>query len=456
MDFKKAVEAAMPALIEDIAKICRINSVEADPLPGMPFGQGVADALEATLKLGEEMGFATENFDNYVGHVEYGDGEEILGILGHVDVVPAGDGWNTDPWGGVVTEDRIVGRGVTDDKGPLVVCMHAMKILKDMNLPLKRKIRVILGTNEETDWGCMNHYINVVKPQLPTVAFSPDSHFPLTYAEKGLVQFTLTKELADVIEVEGGGAFNSVPSIAKIALDSKYAEAVAAAVAASEEKDAYVVEEADGKVCLTANGVIAHAAYLQKGKNAIGLLMKIVDKLETEGELKAVSDFYQDCFGVCIHGENMGVYCEDDDCGPITLNVSNIKVEDGKLVIGCDCRIPVSFTIESIEEKVQAKVAAHGFVYNRISSERPLYVSKDSELVKTLMAAYSKVTGDFESQPQSSGGATYSRAIDNCVAFGPLLPHQEDTMHQANEYLKLDDLKIWLEIMLEAIYQLAK
>ena len=146
MDFKKAVEAAMPALIEDIAKICRINSVEADPLPGMPFGQGVADALEATLKLGEEMGFATENFDNYVGHVEYGDGEEILGILGHVDVVPAGDGWNTDPWGGVVTEDRIVGRGVTDDKGPLVVCMHAMKLLKAMNLPLKRKVRVILGT----------------------------------------------------------------------------------------------------------------------------------------------------------------------------------------------------------------------------------------------------------------------------------------------------------------------
>ena len=120
--------------------------------------------------MGADMGFRTENFDGYVGHIEMGEGEELVGILGHVDVVPAGDGWNTDPWGGVITEDKIIGRGVLDNKGPIVTCLHAMKILKDLNVPLNRRVRVILGTNEETDWRCMNYYLNEVKPEMPTMA----------------------------------------------------------------------------------------------------------------------------------------------------------------------------------------------------------------------------------------------------------------------------------------------
>lgn len=456
MDFKKAIETSMEPLINDIAASCRINSVEGEPEPGMPFGKGVADALAFMLEKGEEMGFKTTNYDNYVAEIEYGDGEEIVGILGHVDVVPAGDGWDCDPWGGVITEDKIIGRGTLDDKGPLLTCMYAMKILKDMNIPLKRKIRVILGTNEETDWKCMNHYINVVKPQLPTIAFSPDSNFPLTYAEKGLLQFTLTREISETIEVEGGSAFNSVPSSVKIALDGKYEEALQAAIAASDEKDAYTVAAEEGKLVVTAKGIGAHAAHLEDGKNAIHLLMALLNKLPLEGELKEVSDFYAEVFGMCNHGEKMGVYCEDEDCGPITLNVSKIYVEDGELVIGCDCRIPVAYTIASIEEKIEARVKEFGYAYKQMSTERPLYVPKDSELVTTLMAAYIKVTGDYESQPRSSGGATYSRAINNCVAFGCLLPTQVDTMHQANECLEIENLKIWLEIMVEAIYQLAK
>ena len=157
-----------------------------------------------------------------------------------------------------------------------------------------------------------------------------------------------------------------------------------------------------------------------------------------------------------IYGEKMGIACEDEDSGPMTLNVGKVMVEDGQIVFCCDSRIPVSLTVESIIEKVQAKMEGTGFTYATRSTEGPLYVSKDSELVKTLMGAYSKVTGDYETQPQSSGGATYSRAIANCVAFGCLLPEQEDTMHQANEALELVHLKTWLEIMVEAIYQLAK
>lgn len=456
MDFKHAIEASMKPLAEDIAALCRINSVEAEAKPGMPFGEGVAQALDASLKLGEKFGFKTENFDNYVGHIEFGEGEEIVGILGHVDVVPAGDGWETDPWGGVITEDKIIGRGVLDDKGPLVTCLYAMKILKDLQVPLKRRVRVILGTNEETDWKCMHYYLNEVKPQLPTMAFSPDAEFPLTYAEMGLLQYTLTRSISENIEISGGSAFNSVPSSASIVLDAALEETLRQAIAESEEADSYAVETAEGKLVLRAKGVGAHAAHLYDGKNAISLMMDLLGHLPLTGELKEVVDFYNEHFGLCLYGEKMGVNCEDDDCGPLTLNIGKIYAENGKLTICCDSRIPVSFTIESIEEKVQAKIAGTGYEYEQVSTERPLYVSKDSELVKTLMGAYSKVTGDYESQPQSSGGATYSRAIDNCVAFGCLLPGQEDTMHQANEALELSRLRTCLEIMVEAIYQLAK
>lgn len=456
MDFKSAIKSSMKPMIEDIAALCRINSVEGEEKPGMPFGEGVAEALDAALKLGDSMGFKTENFDNYVGHIEFGEGEEMIGILGHVDVVPAGDGWNSDPWDCVITDKEIIGRGTLDNKGPIVVCLYAMKILKELNVPLSRRVRVILGTNEETDWKCMSYYLNEVKPERPTMAFSPDSNFPVTYAEMGLLQYTLTRKISDKIEIEGGSAFNSVPSSAKVVLDGSLEEALAKAIADSEESSAYEMEAKDGKVILTAHGVGAHAAHLYDGKNAISLMMAVLGKLPLTGDLKEVVDFYNAHFGMCMYGEKMDIACSDEDCGPLTLNIGKIYVEGDNLVIGCDSRIPVSYTIESIEEKVQAKIAGTGYEYERISTERPLYVPKDSELVKTLMAAYSKVTGDYESQPQSSGGATYSRAIDNCVAFGCLLPGQVDTMHQANESLELDKLEIWLEILLEAIYQLAK
>ena len=128
MDFTQAVREALQPLTEDIAALCKIKSVEGDPKPGMPFGEGPAQALEAALAMGERMGFKTENFDNYVGHIEYGEGEEIVGILGHVDVVPAGDGWETDPWGSVIRDGKLWGRGVLDDKGPVLTCLYAMKI----------------------------------------------------------------------------------------------------------------------------------------------------------------------------------------------------------------------------------------------------------------------------------------------------------------------------------------
>lgn len=456
MDFKKSIKEAMEPLAQDISALCQINSVEGEPQPGMPFGEGPAKALEAALKLGESMGFRTENFNNYVGHIEMGEGEEMVGILGHVDVVPAGDGWDFDPWGGVISDGKIFGRGTLDDKGPLVTCLYAMKILKDLGVPLKRRIRVILGTNEETDWKCMQYYFSEVKPELPTVAFSPDAEFPLTYAEMGMLQYTLTRPITEEIEIEGGGAFNSVPSSAKVVLPADLEDALKEAIAASEDASMYAYEVKDGKVVLSVKGVGAHAAHLQEGKNAVSYMMDLLSRMPITGQLKEIVDFYNEHFGLSMFGEKMGIAESDEDGGKLTLNIGKIFVKDGQLTLCCDSRIPVRTPVIDIENKVKEKLSGKGWEFKVASKENSLYVPKDSALVTTLMDAYRKVTGDTESQAMYSGGATYSRTMDNCVAFGCLLPDQIDTMHQANECLELRHLEIWLEIMVEAIYQLAK
>lgn len=455
MDFTKEIKSVMEPLAQDISALCQINSVEAEAKPGMPFGEGPAKALQLALEMGEKMGFRTENFDNYVGHIEFGEGEEMLGILGHLDVVPAGDGWDRDPWGGQIEDGRIWGRGTLDDKGPLLTCLYAMKILKDLNVPLKRRIRLILGTNEETNWACMDYYLKEVKPEMPTVAFSPDSHFPVTYAELGMLQYTLTKEISEDLEIEGGSAFNSVPSSAKVSLPASFEAALRQAVADSEDPSIYTVEAADGKVVLHVSGIGVHAKDVQDGRNAISYMMDVLGKLPITGQLKEVVDFYNEHFGLTVFGEKMGLSASDDT-GRLTLNIGKLVVSDGKLALYCDSRIPVSIKVDDVEKAVMEKVEGTGFVYKLASKEGPLYVPKDSELVTTLMDAYKKITGDMDSEPMSSGGATYSRTVDNCVAFGCLLPDQVDTMHQANESLELDKLEIWLQICLEAIYQLAK
>ncbi len=455
MDFTHYIAEAMNPLMADIAALCRINSVQGEAQPGMPFGEGPAAALEAALKLGASMGFRTENFDNYVGHIEYGEGQELLGIVGHLDVVPAGDGWDRDPWGGEIDGDVIWGRGTTDDKGPVVTCLYALKILKDASVKLSRRVRLILGTNEETNWDCMAYYLKEVKPELPTVAFSPDSRFPVIYAEKAMLQFVLTRDLSEAIEIEGGSAFNSVPSSARIKLPAAMEAEVRSAIARSGDAALYACEVDGDQLILSAAGVGAHAARLYDGRNAVSYLMKLLADLPIGGDLREVVDFYNTRFGTWIYGEGMGMKISDET-GPLTLNVGKIFVRGGKLHLYCDCRMPICMEVPQAEEKIKSAIAGTGYDYRVQSTEGSLYVPQDSALVRTLMGAYQKVTGDTESRPIASGGATYSRTIPNCVTFGCLLPDQEDLMHKANECLERRHLEIWLRIMVEAIYQLAK
>ncbi len=447
LDYKEEV-------VKEIQNAVRIRSVEEPPLPGMPFGEGPAKALTHFLELGEKLGFESTNFDNYAGHIDFGDGEETLAILGHVDVVPEGEGWDYAPYGGIIADGKLYGRGTLDDKGPMIMCMYAMKALKDSGVKLNKKIRMILGANEETNWGCMDHYFGTLKMPQPTLAFTPDSSFPVTFAEKGIMQVTLTKNLdTNGITVEGGKAFNSVAESCEMTFSDRLLPILEEKVKKYNQSSEYKMEIKDGK--LISYGKSSHGARPQSGYNAISALMGILEGIDL-GEVSDFVTFYNDKIGMEYNGVSMGIGFEDTDSGKLTLNIGKINIKDGKVELSLDIRYPVTTKKEEVLKELEDTASKNNFKLTVKSQTDALYSPKDTVLVKTLMDVYKEVTGDLDAEPVAIGGGTYARAVDNGVAFGALLHDQEDNMHQKNEYLEISKLDTLLKIYVEAIYRLAK
>lgn len=458
MDFEAKIREDRESLIEDIKKLVSIDSVEAEPLEGMPCGKGAADALQCFLDMAESMGAKTENFDNYAGHADFGDGEETLGILGHMDVVPCGDGWVCDPFKPEVIDGKLYGRGVLDNKGPMAVCLHAVKILREMGLPLKKKIRFIVGTNEETDWKCVDYYFNQKKIAPPELSFTPDAEFPLNHAEKGVFQYQIVTDLKENVVLAGGNAFNSVAESAYVLLEHSKEAQIQEKRPQWEEVTGcrFETEAADGNLKLTAYGFAAHAANPEGGKNAITAIMNAVSELGVGGELGEIAEFYMERIGFNLCGEHIGAGFEDEISGKLSFNVGKVEVTDGKLILSIDNRVPVSYKCKEAQDSIVKNLEGTRFRFENPSITEGIYIPKESFLVQTLMDVYKEVSGDKEAQPQVDGACSYARALDNCVAFGALLKGQPNLMHQKNEYLELDKLDMWMKIYLEAIYRLAK
>lgn len=458
MDFEKEIREDRESLIEDIKKLVSIDSVEAAPKEGMPFGKGAAEALQCFLDMAEQLGAKTENFDNYAGHADFGDGEETLGILGHMDVVPCGEGWVCDPFQPEVIDGKLYGRGVLDNKGPMAVCLHAVKILNEMGLPLKKKIRFIVGANEETDWKCMDYYFGEKKIAAPELSFTPDAEFPLNHAEKGVFQYQLITELKEDTVIAGGNAFNSVAESAYVLLPEQMEVEVQSGLKKWEQETGcsfeYIIE--NGWLKLMAKGFAAHAANPSEGKNAITAIMKAVSDLQLSNELGEIASFYMEHIGFNLFGEHMGVGLEDEVSGKLSFNVGKVEVADGKLIFSIDNRVPVSYPCKEAQERIEKTLEGTRFYFANPDIIEAIYVPKDSFLVQTLMDVYKEVTGDQTAEPQIDGACSYARALENCVAFGALLPDQPNLMHQKNEYLELDKLDMWMKIYLEAIYRLVK
>ena len=461
MDLHKEVLKYKDELIKDLQDSIRIKSVEEEAKPGMPFGEGPAKALEHFLSVGEKLGFKAENFDNYAGHIDFGtdDQEEMVGILGHVDVVPEGTGWDHDPYGAEIVDNKMFGRGTLDDKGPMMICLYAMKALKDAGVPLKRKVRMILGANEETGWGCMKHYFEKLQMPHPAVSFTPDSEFPVTFAEKGILRALFKVKTDADIAVKAGNVFNAVPESATITLPLSYKEAAERELPLYNEgkENKVSFEITENKIVVTSKGVAAHAAHPSLGYNSLSALMIFLGRLDIkENGFKEMIKFFNDKIQMEFNGKLLGLNLVDEPSGEITINFGKCYVENGELIVSMDMRFPVTFEAESIKEKLFAVLDEYGLTFEPLKEEKPLYVPKDNFLVKTLMEVYQDMTGDMESQPISTGGGTYAKAVSNCVAFGALLKGTPDSMHQKNECIDLASLDTLLPLFVETIYRLAK
>lgn len=452
MNLKEKVLEYKDEVVKEISEAVKVKSVKEPALPGMPFGEGPAKALDYFMGLAARLGFKAEKFDNYAMHIDMGEGEETLGILAHVDVVPEGDNWQYPPYGGVIADGKIYGRGTLDDKGPAIIALFAMKAIKDAGIKLNKKIRMILGADEESGSACLKYYFGELKMPYPDLGFTPDSSFPVTYAEKGSIRVKIKKEFSTLTEVKinGGNAFNSVPNetFAEIPISMLGEIKNLKRVEFTKENEIYKIYSA---------GVPAHGAKPHLGYNAVAALFETLKEFEIKNkELKEIIDFYEKFVKMETDGESFGVKCDDGETGALTLNLGKMSLEDNKMEIWIDMRVPVKIKNEEIISKLQKNVEDYGYKFVLHSNTLPLYVDKESFLVSTLMDIYQEITGDMESKPKAIGGGTYAKYAKNTVAFGALLPSQEDRMHQRDEYLEISKIDTLLKIYVEAIYRLAK
>jgi len=391
-----------------------------------PYGEGPAKALEYVLNMCRDFGMVVVNRDGKVGYVEIGHGKEIVGILAHLDVVPAGNGWIYPPFELTETENRLYGRGVTDDKGPLMACIFAMKDVVEKRCLLKRRVRLILGQTEETgEWKDIEYYCE--NEEMPVFGFTPDADFPAIFGEKGIAHFKLSMNLADsgFKYADGGTVANMVPDSCRIVLR-------------------------DGTE-FSAIGKSAHASLLESGINAISETM---EQIEKSGNRSRFVDFYQRYIGKTLYGELGLCALEDKESGKLTLNTGLLKTDGDNLSVVLDIRYPVTFKIYDVEDHLKAAAIPYGIEVERLFTSEPVYMDKGGEVIKQLLAVYRKATGDY-ADPMVIGGGTYARSMPNIIAFGPMFPERERTEHQKDEYILKDDYILLREIYREAIKALA-
>lgn len=410
---------------------------------GTPFGQAIQDVLEKTLEICRDIGFTTYlDPKGYYGYAEIGQGVELLAILCHLDVVPSGDeaDWQTPPFEATIKDGWVFGRGVQDDKGPSLAALYAVKSLLDQGIQFKKRLRFIFGTDEETLWRCMARY-NTIEEQA-SMGFAPDSSFPLTYAEKGLLQVKLHGPGSDQLELEVGGAFNVVPDKAN------YQGPLYEQVCNGLKEAGYDYQSTEQTV--TVLGVPKHAKDASQGINAVIRLATILAPLQEHPALSFLAtQAGQDGTGRQIFGD-----IADEPSGHLSFNVAGLMINHERSEIRIDIRTPVLADKEELVELLTRCAQNYQLRYEEFDYLAPLYVAKDSKLVSTLMQIYQEKTGD-NSPAISSGGATFARTMPNCVAFGALFPGAKQTEHQANECAVLEDLYRAMDIYAEAVYRLA-
>lgn len=463
MEINNKVEELKESLIKSVQEMIKIKSIEGKPLKGRPYGEGPGKALEKALEISKSLGFKTVNVDGYVGFAEYGEGEEYIGVLGHLDVVPEGDGWTYPPYGAEIHDGKIFGRGTLDDKGPIIAALYGLKALKNSNVALSKKVRIIFGTNEESGSKELAYYLKKYNP--PIAGFTPDGAYPIINGEKGLAIFDLVKKFNNVSQediiiksIYGGNKANMVPDLCTCEIDAVNTDEIIQLVEEFKDRKGYDLnaEIKDGIVFITSRGKSAHGSTPEKGVNAIMQLISLLATFDLpKDDIRDFIDYLDRHIGMEVNGESLGCGLEDEVSGKLSLNVGIIKVDEKSACVTINARHPVTNKYKDMMTPIEESIENTSIEITNITYQKPLYFDPNNELVKKLQKVYNEQTNN-EATLISIGGGTYAKEMPNILAFGPIFPGKPDLDHQPNEYIEIEDLVLNCKIYANAIYELAK
>ncbi len=444
---KKYLEENRDNFIKDLRQLLSFNSVKGTAVEGKPFGEEPAKAVDFMMSLCSNAGLDTTNYDYYCMDASIGSGKESIAALCHLDIVPAGEGWDYPPFEGHMEGSLMYGRGVCDDKGPAIAILYAVKALMEAGVEFNKTVKLIFGSDEETGMSDMTYYLT--KAKAPDYAFSPDADFPVIFAEKHVMGGEYTAKVNGetcLISIQGGTATNAVPNNA-------YANIKYDKLPPDTDKIFYSLE--NGVLKISSQGIASHASLPEKGENAISLLLEALLPLlpETDPTKSLIKSLYEGL--TPTDGSGVGVACSDDITGALTLNHGIINYENGIINSKFDIRHPV--TLDNVPTENTLKNALKGFELIDIHCSKGIYRPKDGLLVSTLQNLYVEISGDTESEPVAIGGGTYARCLPNAVAFGPKFPHgNAGGAHTINEYADIDELIKASRLYAHCLHALAK
>lgn len=461
MDYKGLVEQYKDNLIDDLKGLLAIDSVKGESTPDAPVGKGPLEALNYMMALGERDGMTTKSVENLAGHIEYGTGSEIFGVLGHVDVVPASDDWDTPPFEPTIKDGYLIARGVQDDKGPTMAAYYAMKILKEQGYEFNKRLRLIIGTDEESGWACTEAYFK--HEAMPDAGFAPDAAFPLIHGEKGISTFDLYQQFEgdtesdsnELIEFNSGSAYNVIPDTATAILNSEESAKIIEVFnqfLSTNDLNGDAVEK--DSLQLKVFGKSAHGSTPKEGLHAGHQLLKFLNILELDLKgahfVQVMNTFIVDN----LDGKETEMFSVHEEMGETTINSGIIKYsKDNGGMVGVNYRYPFGVDFDTRIDTLSNLLSKEQFVIKNASGMPPHYVDANDPLIHVLVDSYRNHVDD-DRPPFTIGGGTYARTLEKGVAFGAMFKDSLDTMHQKNERMKIEELMLVTTIYLEALHRI--
>lgn len=456
MDFVNLVKQHQEDMISDLQGLLRIPSLKAEASKNAPFGLELRKALDYVLELAKKDGFNTKDFEGYAGQIEFGEGKEILGVLGHLDVVPVGTGWSFDPFGASIKDGYIMARGAQDDKGPTMAAYYAMKILKEAGFKPQKRVHLIVGCDEESGMECMDYYNK--HAEIPNFGFVPDADFPVIYGEKGILNLYLKGQVNTVIDyISAGERPNICIGEASMRVKGPVEKEAFQFYQETQHISGHYTEE-NGYTTYFLKGKYAHGSRPDEGVNAAWHLLNFVGSAYCDAFAKSTAKLLKDW-----RGESLGIKIFGSHMGYLTLNIGVVKIENGNVSIVLDIRYPQETNEEEIMTKISKALEAEksSLKLELIQFKGPLFVNPKSTLVSTLETIYRDYSKDMDTPLMTMGGGTYARSFDNFVAFGAEFPKRErpswvGQVHQADEGYEIEQFLMATAIYAQAIYDLSK